>query len=205
VFGPEAVGDGLAGSERGQRVFNRVRRAAAAAERGRLVDRECVPGGADSHFCDTGQGAVRPEQRPGDCGIVSHGLAGVYDDSSERHCGPPGVSTEIVNSIDLNCQELRALEGHLGTVAVGRSLPIRLRTSRSQHPPPLGSVIAPRRHLMLPVGFTRHEGRGKRLTPAPPVPNGSQRMTRAWPRRAVVTGVDIDCLRGCVVPVVTSR
>jgi hypothetical protein len=38
VLGPEAVGDGLAGSERGQRVLDWVRCAALAAERGRLVD-----------------------------------------------------------------------------------------------------------------------------------------------------------------------
>jgi hypothetical protein len=43
VLGPEAVGDGLAGAERGKSVLDGIRGRAAAAERRRLVDRELSP------------------------------------------------------------------------------------------------------------------------------------------------------------------
>jgi hypothetical protein len=61
VLGPEPVGDGLARAERGQRVLDRLRGCAAAAERRRLVHRERVTAGADIHLGDAGQRAVRAE------------------------------------------------------------------------------------------------------------------------------------------------
>jgi hypothetical protein len=63
LLGPEPVGDGLAGSERRQRVLHRVRSHVGTAERGRLVHLEAVCPGPDVHLGDAGQRSIRAEDR----------------------------------------------------------------------------------------------------------------------------------------------
>src|SRR5215469_2399945 len=106
MLGPEAVSDGLARPERGQRVLDRVRRSAAAAELRRLIHRECMGTGAHIHLGDTGKCPVRAEQDLGGSGVVSHGGASVFDDSAERHRTSWIRLKQILCSLDLTVKKL---------------------------------------------------------------------------------------------------
>src|SRR5215472_12817502 len=106
MLGPEAVSDGLARPERGQRVLDRVRRGAAAAELRRLIHREGMRAGAHIHLGDTGKCPVRAEQDLGGSGVVSHGGASVFDDSAERHRTSWIRLKLILCSLDLTVKKL---------------------------------------------------------------------------------------------------
>src|SRR5215831_20661892 len=106
MLGPEAVSDGLARPERSQRVLDRVRRSAAAAELRRLIHCEGMGAGAHIHLGDTGKCPVRAEQDPGGSGVVSHGGASVFDDSAERHRTSWIRLKLILCSLDLTVKKL---------------------------------------------------------------------------------------------------